>query len=73
MKLQNHKLLHRHVDHVKTRLSNDNIFDSEDEFIFIGEQAPIVEQSNTPDAVELRHSTTVQRPPNYYSPDDTSS
>ena len=41
--------------------------------IFTGEPAPVVEQSNTPDTVELYHSTRVGRPPNRYSLDDTSS
>ena len=72
MRLQNHKLVRRHVDNVKICLLNDNIPDAEDKFIFIGEPAPVAEQSNTPDTVELYHSTR-GRPPNQYSLDDISS
>jgi len=78
IKLLNDKIVRRHVDHVKIRLSKHDISDSDDEFLLIGDQAssPVVKQSNTteaPDTVELRCSARVRRPPDRWSPDDTSS
>jgi len=82
VKLLNGKLVRRHVDHVKSRLSNTDVVDCDDfdDFLITGNQqgSPVVEQSeqssNTeePVTVELRRSTRVRQPPKRWSPDDTS-
>ena len=81
VKLQNNEMVRHHVNHVKIRMSNNdvtNISDSDDDFLLIGGQlnSPAVEQTDTaevPNTVEPRRSTRVQCPPNCWSPDDNSS
>jgi len=60
IKLLNNKIVRRHVDHVKIRLSKHDISDSDDEFLLSGDQAssPVVGQSSTteaPDTVKLNY------------------
>ena len=74
VQLQNNKVVRRHVDHVKIRLSNNDISDPDD-FLLIGDQAssPVMDHSSTieaPNTVELRRSTRVRHPPDHWSPDD---
>jgi len=55
VRLPNNKVVRRHVDHIKIRLSNNKISNSDDKFLLIVDQAssPVVEQSNTTEVLYL--------------------